>query len=67
MTLTAPEGGAVSQSYIENMRRKLEIWLKTKGLQNVEIMITSGVDINITKMTVNDVFEETVLKGDNNG
>ena len=60
--------GTASQAIMENYKRRLEMWIKSRGLQNVEIMVSSGeMILNITKFTVNDVFEEEVLKGDDNG
>lgn len=60
--------GDVSSAFIDRFKKKLESWIKIKGLINVEIMITS-VDqgFEIVKISVNDIFEEQILKGDNNG
>ncbi len=58
----------VSQLFINKVTDKLKAWLLSKGFQNVEIMVTSASGgFNITKVTVNDVFEQEVLKGANNG
>ena len=62
------EGGNVSSAYIESVRAKLFKWCQAKGLSNVEIMITGGdVRMSVVKVSVNDVFEDEVLKGDDNG
>lgn len=61
------EGEHITQMHIEKIREKLIKWGTNKGFQNVEFLITGGTHkINITKFTVNDVFEDEVLKGGKN-
>lgn len=60
--------GDLSQAHIERIREKLKKWVDARGLQNVEILISGGkVNMKIAKFTVNDVFEDELLKGDKNG
>ena len=59
------KGNGVSQDYMEKFRNRLEKWASKKGLSNVEVMVSGGdINIDITQISVNDVFEEEVLKGD---
>lgn len=60
--------GDLSQLHIERIREKLKKWVEARGLQNVEILVSGGkVNMQIAKFTVNDVFEDEILKGDENG
>jgi len=62
------EGDNVPQAHIERVREKLDKWCKGRGLQNVEILIGGGkIKLNIASLSVNDVFEDELLKGDVNG
>lgn len=62
------EGDNVPQAHIERVREKLDKWCKTRGLQNVEILIGGGkIKLSVAILTVNDVFEDELLKGDING
>lgn len=62
------EGENMTQHHIQAVREKLTKWAISRGLQNVEFLISGGVHkITVTKFTVNDVFENEVLKGDKNG
>lgn len=55
--------GDLSQAHLERIREKLKKWVDARGLQGVEILVSGGkVDMRITKLTVNDVFEDEVLK-----
>lgn len=54
----------ISQKHIEFMRDRLRKWAAAKGLNNVEFVVTAGSDMSLTQLTVNDVFENEVLKGD---
>ena len=57
--------GDLSQAHIERVREKIKKWIDARGLNNVEIMVTGGkFNTQITKLTVNDVFEDEVLKGE---
>lgn len=40
---------------------KLKGWLKSKQLNNVDMLLVIGKSFNIHVMSVNDVFEGTVL------
>ena len=57
-------GNDLTQKHIEFMREKIKRWLLGKGLNNVEIVVTAGAGITIGQLSVNDVFENEVLKGD---
>lgn len=58
----------ISYKHIESVRDRIQTWLDKRGLQNVEVIIGGGrVKTQITKLTVNDVFEEQILKGENSG
>ncbi len=60
--------GDLSQAHIERIREKLKKWIDAKGLQNVELMVSGGkLNMQIAKFSVNDVFEDELLKGENNG
>lgn len=60
--------GDLSQAHIERVREKIKKWVEAKGLSNVEIMVSGGkLNMQIAKLTVNDVFEDSVLKGEKNG
>lgn len=60
--------GDLSQAHIERVREKIKKWVDARGLQNVEILVSGGkVNMRIAKFTVNDVFEDELLKGDKNG
>lgn len=55
--------GDLSQAHIERIREKIKKWVDSRGLQNVEILVSGGkVNMQVVKFTVNDVFEEEVLK-----
>ncbi len=60
--------GDLSQAHIERVREKIRKWIDARGLQNVELIVSGGkLNMQIAKLTVNDVFEDEVLKGDENG
>lgn len=60
--------GDLGQTHIERVREKIKKWVDARGLQNVEILVSGGkLNLQIAKLTVNDVFEDSVLKGDKNG
>ena len=66
VNLESPDN--ISMAHIERVRDKIDKWCKSRGLQNVEILIGGGkVSMSVTKLSVNDVFEDELLKGDNNG
>ena len=47
---------------VHDYREALTRWLRTRSLNNVELLITYGESkVTITKVTVNDVFEKEVL------
>ena len=57
--------GDLGQAHVERVREKIKKWIDARGLNNVEIMVTGGkFNTQITKITVNDVFEDEVLKGE---
>ena len=57
------EGDNVPQAHIERVRDKLDKWCKTRGLENVEILIGGGkIKFTVAALTVNDIFENEVLK-----
>ena len=40
-------------------------WVKSKGLEHVSILAHEGQEDSITIISVNDVFEDVVIKGKN--
>jgi hypothetical protein len=61
------KGSNISSATMEKYREKLIKWASKRGLSNVEILISSGeIDLQVTQISANDVFEKEVL-GDNNG
>lgn len=52
---------------LELIITRLRSWIAGKGLKNTEILVIPSSKIEITVMSVNDVFEDEVLKGGNNG
>jgi hypothetical protein len=61
------EGENVPQSHIERVRDKLDKWCKQRGLENVEILIGGGkIKLSVAALSVNDVFEDELLKGETN-
>lgn len=57
------DGDNISTLHIERLREKVKKWVDARGLNNVEILISGGdVKMSIAKFTVNDVFEDEVLK-----
>lgn len=60
--------GKPTQDYLNRVRDRLEKWAKAKGLSNVEFLMSGGdINVQVNVLTVNDVFEDEVLKGDSNG
>jgi len=56
----------ITSSHLERIREKIVKWASKKGLENVEVLVSGGDHkIVITKYSVNDVFEDEVLKGNN--
>ena len=67
LNIEATDSNDVSTEYLERIRKRVQDWLKTKGLNNVEVVITGGsMRVDISVLSVNDVFENSVL-GANNG
>ena len=49
--------------FLNRVRDSFQTWLTEKELHNVKVMVASGGEqMNITVLTVNDVFEDEVLK-----
>lgn len=63
MLLVEISGANVSQARVDLIKNKLLSWSKSKGLNDVEIIVSSGIEVKITKISANDVFEDTVLRG----
>lgn len=62
------EGNAITSRHIEAVREKVKKWCSSKGMVNVDVLITAGEHkMTIGKLSVNDVFENEILKGENNG
>lgn len=62
------EGDNITQGHIQAVREKFVKWGTSRGLKDVEYLITCGEHkVNITKFTVNDVFEDEVLGGKKDG
>jgi hypothetical protein len=62
------QGDDITQAHIQAVREKLDKWAKKRGLRDVEFIISGGAHkMEIAKFTVNDIFENEVLKGDSNG
>lgn len=59
----------LTQKYIDAYGDHLRKWLKNKGLNNCVIQVSAGYsnEFVIAHYTVNDPFENNVLKGDSNG
>ena len=59
----------ITQESRSHIAKAIHSWLKSKGLNNVEAMMVSS-DVGgfrFTTLTVNDVFENEIIKGDKNG
>lgn len=56
--------GDVDQQIVSCIRSQMENWLKDKGLSNCKVAIAGGTDIkvNLNILTVNDIFDNEVLK-----
>lgn len=61
--------GDVDQLMANYLKTQMESWLKDKGFNNCKVMISGGdgIKINLNILTVNDVFEDEVLKGEGDG
>lgn len=58
-----------TQAHIEKYAEHIRKWLNSKDLKNVTLQVSAGYteEFTIVHYTVNDVFEQAVLKGDSNG
>lgn len=61
--------GDVDHQFANYLKTQVENWLKDKGFTNCKVVISGGdgIKINLNILTVNDVFEDEVLKGEGNG
>ena len=53
--------------YVDALRNNIASWLKSRGMRDVKIITVPHADrFLITILSVNDVFEEQILKGGDN-
>lgn len=62
------EGANVTSRHLDMVRDRLMKWAKKRGLNDIEVVVSTGEHkVSVNKFSVNDIFEEQVLKGDDNG
>ncbi len=60
-------GENVSRDFVDRLRERIQEWLDSRGLTECDTLVAAvdnkgGNAIGVTVLTVNDVFEDTVLK-----
>jgi hypothetical protein len=51
-----------SRESLEKEVESIDVWAKSKGLNNIMVMACTGDLDSITVLSVNDVFEDVVIK-----
>jgi hypothetical protein len=49
---------------LEKEMEAIDTWVKSKSLNNVMVMASTGDADSITVLSVNDAFEDVVIKGE---
>ncbi len=57
--------GRLNDDLLSNIRGSFNKWAQSRGLGNCTLVLLSGegLEVDINSMSVNDVFENTVLNG----
>lgn len=51
---------------LESILKAIQFWIKKHGMNNVTILAVPSNEFKVTALSVNDAFEDEVLKGEDN-